>query len=60
MEPVANRPRPARCDKKEISWQAVYYPYRQWSTDGSLEKVWQAGLQTVQSDPNLSQLNLGA
>ena len=58
MEAVADRPRPARPDKKEISWQAVYYHFRKWSADGSLEKVWQASIQTVQSDLDLSQLNL--
>jgi transposase len=58
METVADCPRPARPDKKEISWQAVYYHFRKWSADGSLQKVWQASIQTVQSDLDLSQLTL--
>ncbi len=58
VERVANRTRSARCDKKEISWQAVYYHFRKWSADGSLEKVWQASIQTVQDALDLSQLNL--
>jgi len=58
VERIAHCPRPARRDKKEISWQAVYYHFRKWSADGSLEKVWQASLQTVQDDLDLRQLNL--
>ena len=58
METVADCPRPARPDKKEISWQAVYYHFRKWSADGSLQKVWQASIQTVPSDLDLSQLTL--
>ncbi|MGQ9850852.1 MAG: transposase [Aggregatilineaceae bacterium] len=41
-----------------MSWQAVYYHFRKWSADGSLQKVWQASIQTVQADLDLSQLNL--
>jgi len=51
----------ARCQrprKKEISWQAVYYHFRNWSADGSLERVWQASIQTIQQDLDLAQLNL--
>jgi len=48
--PIANRTRCEGGDKKEISWQAVYYHFRKWRADGSLEKVWQASVQTVQGD----------
>jgi hypothetical protein len=58
VEQVADGPRPARCDKKEISWQAVYYHFRKWSADGSLERVWQASIQTVRADLDVSELNL--
>ena len=58
VEQITHRTRSARPDKKEISWQAVYYHFCKWSADGSLEKVWQASSQTVQGDLNLSQLNL--
>jgi len=58
VEQITNSPRSTRCDKKEISWQAVYYHFRKWSADGSLEKVWQASIQTVQDDLDLRQLNL--
>jgi transposase len=30
-----------------ISWWAVYYHFRKWSRDGSLEKVWQHSVQMV-------------
>lgn len=58
MATATDCPGPKRPDKKEISWQAVYYHFRKWSTDGSLEKVWHASIQTVQADLDLSQLNL--
>lgn len=44
--------------KKEISWQAVYYHWQKWSADSSLERVWQHSIQTIQSDLDVSQLNL--
>ena len=58
MEAVADCPQPGGRNKKEISWQAVYHHFRKWSADGSLEKVWQASIKTVQADLDLSQLNL--
>ena len=51
--PMQNDPR-----KKEISWHAVYYHFRKWSRDGSLEKVWQGSILTIEADLNLSELNL--
>ena len=44
--------------KKEISYHAVYYHFRKWSRDGSLEKVWQSSIMTIKTDLNLSELNL--
>ena len=44
--PIA--PCPKRPRKKEISWQAVYYHFQKWSADGSLERVWQQSIQTIQ------------
>jgi transposase len=44
--------------QKEISHYAVYYHFRKWSRDGSLEKVWQGSIMTIQADLNLSELNL--
>lgn len=49
---------PDDLEKKEISWHAVYYHYRKWSRDGSLEKIWQASILTIEADLNLSELNL--
>jgi len=45
-------------EKKEISHDAVYYHFRKWSRDGSLEKVWQGSIMTIAGDLNLSELNL--
>jgi transposase len=47
-----------RSRKKEISWQAVYYHFQKWSADGSLQRVWQASIQTIRPALDLSQLNL--
>lgn len=44
--------------QKEISHDAVYYHYLKWSKDGSLEKVWQGSILTIEEDLNLSELNL--
>ena len=51
-------PDPDDPDKKEISWYAVYYHFRKWSRDGSLERVWQGSIMTISGDLNLSELNL--
>jgi len=48
----------AHPEKEEISYHAIYYHYRKWSKDGSLKKVWQAGIQAIMDDLNLSELNL--
>jgi transposase len=51
-------PDPEASEKKELSWHAIYYHYRKWSRDGSLEKVWQGSIMTIETDLNLSELNL--
>jgi len=51
-------PEPHDPDKKEISWHAVYYHFRKWKGDGSLERVWQGSIMTIAADLNLSELNL--
>jgi len=51
-------PDPIDPEKKEISWHAVYYHFRKWSRDGSLERVWQGSIMTISADLNLSELNL--
>ena len=44
--------------KKEISHDAVYYHFRKWSRDGSFENLWKASIMAIESDLNLSELNL--
>ena len=44
--------------KKEISYHAVYYHFRKWSTDGSLEKVWQNSIKAIKELLDLSELFL--
>ncbi len=42
----------------DIRWWAVYHHFRQWSRDGSLERVWQHSVQAVQAEMDTSVLNL--
>lgn len=51
-------PDPLDPDRKEISWDAVYYHFRKWSRDGSLKQVWQSSIQTLQPWLDLTELNL--
>src|SRR5258708_1237801 len=51
-----SRPRPAR--KKELSYHAVYHHYRKWSRDGSLERVFQSSIVSIQAQINAHHLNL--
>lgn len=48
---------PKEPDKKEISYHAVYYHYRKWSRDGSLERVWGHSIEVIKVCLNLSELN---
>lgn len=43
--------------EKEISPQAVYYHLRKWSRDGSLKKVFEASLQSIANELDLSNIN---
>ena len=58
MEPNINRSRQGVPRKKEISHDAIYYHFRKWSKDGSLEKVWQGSILAIVDELNLSELNL--
>lgn len=58
VETVTHRSGRTPSRKKEISWQAVYYHWQKWSGDGSLERVWQRSIQTLQADLDLTRLNL--
>ena len=58
MVSPANWLRGRRSRKKEISYHAVYYHFRKWSRDGSLEKVWKASILSIKDDLNFSELNL--
>lgn len=51
-------PDPAKPEKKELSYHAVYHHYRKWSKDGSLEKVWHDSIKAIETELNLSELNL--
>ena len=54
--PIASDPNDP--EKKEISWDAVYYHYRKWSRDGSLKKVWAGSIEQIKEQLNLSEINL--
>ena len=45
---------PGNPDKKEISYDAVYYHFRKWSRDGSLRRVWEHSIMTIAPALNLS------
>jgi len=49
---------PGNPDKKEISYDAVYYHFRKWSRDGSLRRVWKHSIMTISPALNLSAINL--
>ena len=57
-ERLSIAPDPEDAEKKEISHHAVYYHFRKWSRDGSLEKVWQGSIMTIANELNLSELNM--
>lgn len=44
--------------KKEISWQAVYYHFRKWSQNGSLEKVFERSIASISPQIDTHHLNL--
>ncbi|MBZ0283146.1 MAG: IS5/IS1182 family transposase [Anaerolineae bacterium] len=55
---VAHRQRSQRRTKKEISYHAVYYHYRKWCRDGSLESVFQDSILSIREQINTHHLNL--
>ena len=42
---------------KVLSYQAIYWHYRKWSKDGSIERVWKHSLKFIEAELNLSELN---
>src|SRR5215470_18665505 len=44
--------------RREISHHTVYYHFRKWSGDGSLERVWRHSIQILKDELDLSVLNL--
>jgi transposase len=49
------------CDetgKPELSYQAVYYHFRKWSRDGSLQRLFESSVRTLLPDLDVSELNL--
>lgn len=45
-------------EDKEISYQAVYYHFRKWSRDGSLQTIFRNSIKNIKEDLNLSEINL--
>ena len=41
-----------------MSYQVPYYHFRKWSTDGSLQRLFDASIVSIQGELNLSELNL--
>lgn len=44
--------------KPEMSYQVPAYHFRKWSRDGSLRRLFDASILTIEGDLNLSELNL--
>jgi transposase len=44
--------------KPELSFQAVYYHFRKWSRDGSLQRVFEGSVRTILPNLDVSELNL--
>jgi transposase len=42
----------------DITWWAVYYHFRKWSRDGSLEQVWQHSIEMIKDKVDTSVLNV--
>ena len=45
-------------DQPVMSYQVPYYHFRKWSRDGSLQRLFDASIMTIQCELNLSELNL--
>ena len=45
-------------ESKEISWQAVYYHFRKWSQDGSLEQIFEHSIACIRQQIDTHHLNL--
>ena len=43
---------------KLLTWQAIYWHFRKWSRDGSLEAVWQNSLEKIKKNEDFSELEL--
>lgn len=43
---------------KSLTYQAVYWHYRKWAKDGSLDKVWEHSLEVIREQLNFSELNV--
>lgn len=51
-------PHPDHPEKQEINSHAVYAPYRKWSQDESLKKVWEQSILLIQSALNFSECHV--
>jgi transposase len=43
---------------KSLTYQAVYWHYRKWAKDGSLDKVWEHSLEVIREQLDFSELNV--
>jgi transposase len=54
--PIAAKP--GQPTQRELSYHAVYYHFRKWSRDGSLQRLWTHSILCLQGQLDLSELNL--
>jgi len=45
-------------EKKEISWQAVYYHWQKWNAAACFEQIWQHSIALIQNELECQHLNL--
>src|SRR3712207_4710330 len=45
-------------EKPVMSYQVPYYHFRKWSTDGSLQRLFDASILSIRGELNISELNL--
>jgi transposase len=54
--PIANEA--SNPEKKEISWQAIYYHWQKWNGAGCFENIWQHSLECIKAELDCRYLNL--
>lgn len=49
---------PNHPEKREISWQAVYYHWQKWNARACFEQIWKQSIKLIENELDCSHLNL--